>query len=319
MVRNKSTIYILFVFALVLLAVGCSQAEGKQKEIKIGYQKGATMLTLKEREAFIDELEEEGYTVTWSEFNTGSSILEALHSGSIDFANAGDLPTLFSLAKGSDFQIIASEPDSPETEGIVVRPDAGIEKLEDLEGKRVAFNQASIAQYLTVKALETVDLTLDDITPVHLDPSDASIAFEKGDVDAWVVWDPYMTVAENSGNTILQTAEDIVVFRSFYLSSTEMTENYPEAVDIYLKHIGDIDEEINANPTDAAELMEEVTKVPAATWETALKRKGLKMEYMDEAIVEDIEMQAEDILEIGLIDSAISFEEKIWYPEDAKE
>lgn len=316
--RGKSIITIAFILVLFLLVTGCAQAGGKQKEIKIGYQKGATLLTLKENETFINELEQEGYTVTWSEFNTGSSILEALNAGSIDLANAGDLPALFALAKGSDFQFIASEPDAPGTEGIIVHPDAGIERLEDLKGKRVAFNQASISQYLTIKALDTVDLTVDDIIPVHLDPSDASIAFEKGDVDAWVVWDPYMTVAENSGNTILQTAEDIVVYRSFYLSSPTMTKEHPEAVAIYLKYIQDIGNTINQDQTDAAELMEEVTKVPAATWEIALKRKSLQTEYMGEATVHDLEMQAEDLLEMGLIDTPISFEGKVWYPDEAE-
>ena len=109
------------------------------------------------------------------------------------------------LQKGSSFKYIASEPDSPASEGILVGKDSGIESLEDLKGKKVAFNNASIAQYLFVKSLDTVGLTIDDIEPVHLTPPDASIAFEKGDVDAWVVWDPYMTVAENQGNIILQT------------------------------------------------------------------------------------------------------------------
>ena len=238
---HKQLAGIIVVFIVFVFVVACTQAKGSQKEIRIGYQKGATMLALKNDASFVKELKEQGYTVSWSEFNTGSSILEALDSGSIDFANAGDLPVVFALAKGSDFQLIGSEADTPQTEGILVRPDAGIRSLEDLGGKRIAFNKASISQYLTEKALHSVGLTMDDVTPFHLNPSDASIAFEKGEVDAWVVWEPYMTVAENAGNDILQTGEDLVVYRSFYLSTKEMTDKHPEVVNTYLSFIKEID------------------------------------------------------------------------------
>lgn len=306
-------LFVILVFSILLTA--CGTAESKSKEIKIGYQKGATMLSLKDNKDFEKELQEKGYTITWSEFNTGSSILEALNAGSIDFSNAGDMPTLFALAKGSDFKLIASNPDSPATEGIVVGKDTDIESLEDLKGKKVAYNNASIAQYLIVKALETVDLTIDDIESVHLAPSDASIAFEKGDVDAWVVWDPYMTVAENSGNIILQTAEGIVPLRGFHLSSTEMTENYQEVIETYVKYVSQIEEKIDHDPTEAAELMEEVTKVPADIWKIALKRSNYDVQYMDDNALIDLETQAQDLLDIGLIDNAIDFEDKIWRPE----
>src|SRR5699024_5029397 len=144
--------------------------------------------------------------------------------------------------------------------------------------------KASISQYLTEKALDSVDLTIDDITSVHLDPSDASIAFEKGEVDAWVVWDPYMTVAENGGNHILQTGKGLVVNQSFYLSTKNMTEKYPDVVETYLTFIEEIDEQIEDNPSDAAKIMEEVTKEPSETWEQVLQRGTLEMKYIDDEV-----------------------------------
>lgn len=307
-------LFIVLAFALLLGA--CGIAEGKSMEIKIGYQKSATSLLLKDNKDFENELKEKGYTITWSEFNTGISIMEALSAGSVDFASAGDMPALFALARGSDFKYIASQPDSATSEGIVVRKDSGIESLEDLKGKKVAFNNASIAQYLTLKALETVDLTIDDIETANLGPSDANIAFEKGDVDVWVTWDPYMTVAENNGHTILQTAEGLVPYRAFHFSSAEMTEDYTEVVETYVKYLNQIGEEINDDPTEAAELMEEVTKVPADVWKVVLKRSGNDAQYIDDVAVNDIEIQAQDLFDVGLIDEEINLEGKIWRPED---
>ncbi|HLU23589.1 MAG TPA: aliphatic sulfonate ABC transporter substrate-binding protein [Bacillaceae bacterium] len=311
---KKQLLSILGLVVILFFLSACG-ADGDNKEIKIGYQKQAIMLTLKNSEELQKELKDLGYTITWSEFSTGSSIIEALNSGSIDFANAGDMPSLFALAKGSDFQFIASEASAPESEGILVGKDSGINSLADLKGKKVAYNNASIAQYLLVKALATVDLTLEDITPVILTPPDASIAFEKGEVDAWVVWDPYMTVAESNGHKILQTGAGIVPLRSFYLSSEKMVTEHPELVEVIVKYLGEIGREIDEDPTDATKLMEKLTKVPADTWEISLKRKRTDIKFMDEEAVKDLETQAQDLLDIGLIENKINFEGKIWYPE----
>ena len=270
MKQFKNIVFLTFI--LFTLSACMSEASDK-KEIKIGYQKVTDALMLKESEAFHEELSELGYEVTWAEFNTGSSIIEALHSGSIDFANSGDMPALFALAKGMDFQIFASQNDAPETEGIVARKDSGIKKVADLKGKRVAYNRASIAEYLTLKALEQADLSVSDIEPVHLDPSDANIALEKGEVDAWVVWDPYMTSAESKGNEIIQTAEGLAVNGGYQLASQSIMESDPAVAELITKHLNLIADELNENATNGAALMEDVTSVDAHIWEKAIKRK----------------------------------------------
>lgn len=314
-VIGKSRLTLFLIVALTLLLAACGAAAGETQEIKIGYQKSAGSLLLKDNKDFEDELKEKGYTITWSEFNTGISIMEALSAGSVDFANAGDMPALFALARGNDFRYIASQPDSAAAEGIVVGKDSGIESLEDLKGKKIAFNNASIAQYLTIKALETIDLTTDDIETVNLGPADANIAFEKGDVDVWVTWDPYMTVAENNGHTILQTAEGLVPYRSFHFSSAEMIEDHTEVVETYVKYLNQIGMGINEDPTEAAELMEEVTKVPADVWKVSLQRSENDTQFIDDEAINDIEIQAQDLFDVGLVDEEINLEGKIWQPE----
>ena len=50
--------------------------------------------------------------------------------------------------------------------------------------------------YLLVKLLEKNGLKYGDVQPVFLPPADARAAFEKGAVDAWVIWDPFLAAAE---------------------------------------------------------------------------------------------------------------------------
>ena len=316
--KNRFFLPILLASLLLLLAACGNNEEttgkGKKDTIKIGYQKGGTTLLLKDKKELENELKEKGYKVEWSEFTHATAILEALNAGSIDFANAGDAPAIMALSKGMDFRYIASEPSAPDTQGILVHSDSGIESVKDLKGKRVAYNQASIAQYLLTKALEKDGLSIDEVESVYLAPPDASIAFNQGDVDAWVIWDPYLTVAEQAGNKILTTSEGITTYRSFYYSTKEMTDEYPDVVKAYVDHLNKLGKSINEDPTEAAALLEANTKVDADIWASSLGRKSSDPQYLDEAAIEDINNQMKDLEEIGLISKTVKIEDYVWQP-----
>ena len=82
--------------------------------------------------------------------------------------------------------------------------------LVDLKGKKVALNKGSNVHYLLVRALEEANLSIRDIKPVYIKPGDARTAFDRGDVDAWVIWDPYQADAEIAGARSLRDGEGLV-------------------------------------------------------------------------------------------------------------
>ena len=78
--------------------------------------------------------------------------------------------------------------------------------------RTVALNKGSNVHYLLVKALEEAGLQYSDIKTAFLPPADARAAFEKGAVDAWVIWDPFQAAAEAAtGARTLRNGEGIVV------------------------------------------------------------------------------------------------------------
>lgn len=300
---------------LSIILVGCSSSNAENKKVRIGYQKNGTTLLLKANGELESRLKELGYTVEWSEFNTGSSILEALNSGAIDFANASDAPSMMALSKGMDFKYIAGENSSPQTEGILVKNDGSIQSIEQLKGKKIAYNKASIAEYLLVSALATVNLTLDDIESVILNPADANIAFENGDVDAWVIWDPYMTVSESKGNQILTTAEGIVEHRSFYYASEKFIDSNKDAVVAYVEELSKVGESIDADSSKAATILEENTGIATDVWSTSLSRRSSVATYLDDSAQADLQRLNEDLYEIGLTTNPVeNIENYIWKP-----
>ena len=72
--------------------------------------------------------------------------------------------------------------------------------MAELKGKKVVLNKGSNVHYLLVRALEDAGLKYTDVQTVFLPPADARAAFERGSVDAWVIWDPYQAAAEHHGD-----------------------------------------------------------------------------------------------------------------------
>ncbi|GAJ97860.1 LOW QUALITY PROTEIN: alkanesulfonates-binding protein [Geomicrobium sp. JCM 19055] len=283
----------------------------EMNEVTIGYQKNAITLMLREDEQFHADLEALGYSVDWAEFNTGSSTLEALGTESVDIANAGDIPSLYAIANNHPIRYIASTESAPHSQGILVQRDTDIEDVGDLEGKRIAFNRASIAHYLTLKTLEQEGLNLDDVRPVYLDPPDAILAMERGEIDAWVVWDPYLAAGEERGHEVISTSEDVVAYRSFYFTNEAFLTDHPEALEVYVDAVIRIGEEVEKDPSIATPLLFEETGLSEETWHRILDRGINIADYNGPGVEEDLQQQADDLLELGFIDDPLEMDSYI--------
>lgn len=101
----------------------------------------------------------------------------------------------------------------------MVKTDSPIRGVQGLRGKRIALNKGSNVHFFLVKVLEQNGLKLDDVTPTYLPPADAWAAFEGGSVDAWAIWDPFLTAAiAKTGARILQDGENVIANREFFLA-----------------------------------------------------------------------------------------------------
>src|SRR5580700_3841651 len=222
-----------------LAGVGASY--GQDKVVRIGFQKYGKLVLLKSKGTLEDKLRAAGYSVVWTEFPSGPPLLEALNVGAIDFGNAGEAPPIFAQAAGAPLQYVAFEPPAPKGEAILVAKDSKLNSVADLRGKKVALNKGSNVHYLLVKALEKAGVKYSDIEPVFLAPADARAAFERGAVDAWVIWDPFQAAVEAAtGARTLTDATGLAPNRQFYFADQKFANANPAAVDAILAGIADI-------------------------------------------------------------------------------
>ena len=255
---RRTTLGLLFAAAAGVMAAGMpaaalAQAKG---ELRIGYQKYGTLTLLKGRGTLEKRLAEQGVGVKWTEFPAGPVLLEGLNVGSIDFGTVGEAPPIFAQAAGAKLVYVGNEPASPASEAIVVPKGSGLRTLADLKGKKIALNKGSNVHYLLLKALEKAGVAYADIQPVFLPPADARAAFERGSVDAWAIWDPFLAAAEKQlGARVLADGKGLVANYQFYLASRTYAEKNPEILRIVLDEVAKVDDWGRNNPDEVATIL----------------------------------------------------------------
>ena len=160
--------------------------------IKVGYMNNYGSLWSVLTAEQMGYMEEMGITLELSSFADGPTIISAMESGSIDIGYIGD--GAHKLCAAGNAEIIAL---SHISNGDAVIGGPNVTTLEDLAGKTVAYAAGTSSEVILTNALNSVGLTMDDITAMNMDPSAIVTAMLTGDVDACALWSPEsLTVLE---------------------------------------------------------------------------------------------------------------------------
>ena len=307
----------LMLFAsLLVVSIYSSFSFGEVKTINIGYQKANIFALLKYRGTLENEFKKHDVNIRWIEFPAGPQMLEGLNVGSIDLAATGDAPPIFAQAAQADFVYLGHSPANPKSEAIIVPNDSSIKSINDLKGKRVALNKGSDVNYLLVAALQHAGLSYRDITPVYLPPSDARAAFEKGVVDAWAIWDPFLAEVEtNLPVRQIVNGENLVPHYTFFLASRNFAEKSPKYAEVIIEQLVKQSEWANTHPQETAEILSVSTGLDNAIWLKALQRAQYGFTRMDDETLVGQQKIADIFTKIGLIPNAVDVKQARWVSE----
>lgn len=260
--------------SLALSFFPAAHAAYEPKLLRIGFQKSAATLTLLKAEATLEKrLASLGVDVKWIEFPAGPQLLEGLNVGSVDFGFVGEAPPIVAQAAGANFVYVGYETEAPAAESLLVQKDSPIRTVAELKGKRIALNKGSNVHYFLVKLLEKHGLKYSDVQVSFLTPADARAAFEKGSIDAWVIWDPFTSAAEKQlGARQLANGAGVVKNYQFFLAEREFATRRPEVVKILLEEINRKGQAIRQDIRGAASRLAPLQGLPEDVLEQALTR-----------------------------------------------
>ena len=143
-------------------------------------------------------------------------------------------------------------------------------------------------------------------------PSDARAAFEKGAVDAWVIWDPFLAEAERkTGARILLDGTDLVNNREFFLASESFAKAYPEVIDVIYGEIEKAEQWVKGNKFEAAEFLAPQIGMEKETLEIVLNRRSFGIEKIKQSTIKDQQAIADKFYEWKLIPKQINTSDAI--------
>jgi sulfonate transport system substrate-binding protein len=303
---------------VALLASAISSAAlaaNADKTLHIGYQKYGTLVLLKAKGTLEQRLADQGITVRWTEFPGGPQLLEGLNVGSIDFGVTGETPPVFAQAAGADLRYVAFDQPAPAGEAILVAKDSPIKNVAELKGKKVALNKGSNVHYLLVRALEDAGLSIKDITPVYLPPADARAAFERGSVDAWVIWDPFQAAAEKQLEArSLRDGSGLVDNHQFYLARGDYAKQHPQVIGTLVDEIRSVGEEAKTDVQQATAQIAPLIGLPADITALALSRQQYGTQFITPEVVEAQQKIADTFADLKLIPKRLSIKDVVWTP-----
>lgn len=282
------------------------------RTVRVGYQKYGSFNVVKAQGEFDRLLAAKGIHVNWFLFPAGPQLLEALNAGSIDLGHTGEAPPIFAQAAGVPLVYIGNEPPYPAGEAILVPKDSNIRSVADLKGEKVALNKGSNVHYLLVRALDQAGLKYQDIHPIYLPPADARAAFEGGSIDAWAIWDPYLTAAQAAtGARILVDGSNLVANREFFLGSRKFVEAHPDVIAALREAVDKAAQWSTEKPQEVAEYLSPQVGIDAKILETIARRQPSGFNLIDASVISDQQRIADAFFQLNLIPKAVVVREAV--------
>ena len=282
--------------------------------LRIGYQKGGSLNLLRLQGTLEKRLAAQGVTVQWLNFPAGPQLLEGIGANSIDVGSVGDTPPIFAQEAGVPLVYVANTPSAAagaRGQAIIVPSNSPVHRIVDLRGKKVAFNRGSSAHYFVLQALQEAGLKFSDIQPAYLAPPDAQTAFSSGSIDAWAIWDPFLSIAEtHSGARVIRDGAGLPTSGGFYLASRTFAVQHPELVKALLEEAQKAGDWAQAHPHDAAVILAPNVGLDEPTLEQII-RTGYTTSYrpINAQVIALQQKEADAFYRIGILPHAIDIKQ----------
>lgn len=145
--------------------------------------------------------------IDWRKFDSGAEVITAVASGDVQIGYVGSSPLAAAASRQLPIQTFIIATQIGAAEALVARDGSGIDKPEDLAGKKVAVPFVSTGHYSLLAALKHWNLDPAKVQILNLAPPAIISAWKRGDIDATYVWDPALGVAKETGKVLITSGE----------------------------------------------------------------------------------------------------------------
>lgn len=265
--KNKLSLLAITLVAILLSSCNSCNTTQKNNKIKVGYLPMVSSLT---HFVAVEKgyYKEEGVEVEANPIKTSNLIAQDLVAGHIDVGIELSIVPLLKQLENSpnsaNIFSISSITSENGFDGILVKANSPLTKLENLAGKKVGVFPGTTAKNSLSEIFKTNFPTLELPTFIELDPPLHIQSLENGDVDALFTYEPTLTLGiVNKGFKKISTSIYAMQYSPNPIGVGAVNEKWleenPETAKAFFRAIDKAVEFIKNNPTEARQIL---TKEP---------------------------------------------------------
>lgn len=245
------------------------------------------------------------YKVDWKHFQSAAPVAEGLEAGALDLGFLGDSGFIFLAAKGASVKLIGVSRQNPDTIALLVPKDSPAKTIEDLKGKKVAYWPGAWSQQLTLRALEKAGLPNNYVEFVKLMPLDAAAALPQGSIDAFPVWEPYISQQEVfSGARAIITARGLMPGLSSIAANANAIEPKRAAIADFLGRLQKARAWVQANKDAYADIWAKKSGLDQAVSRHWIGQADMSVGPVDAGAAADYQGTADFLVQTGALPKA---------------
>jgi NitT/TauT family transport system substrate-binding protein len=243
-----------------------------------------------------------GLDITLRKYDSGVGALDGMVNGEADLVvGANEFPLVGRAFQKAKIRTIGSIARS-EFIYLVGRKDRGIEKVMDLQGKRVGTTIRTIAEFHLGRFLELHGMSLEDVILVDVrTPEDWVDAVASGDIDAIATAQPYANQARDKlgDNAVMWPVQSHQPLYTQVIAADEWITGHPELVSKFLKSLLQAEEYAIRNPAEAKAIVQESLGLDSAYMETVWSQNQFSLS-LDQSLILAMEDEARWMITNGL-------------------
>ncbi|MFG5119435.1 aliphatic sulfonate ABC transporter substrate-binding protein [Methylorubrum sp. POS3] len=298
------------------LVLGRSGAARAGRTVRLSYQRSSTLLTVLKAKGTLEErLGRQGFGVSWHLF---TKVLEPMNTGAVDLhADVADAVPIFTQSAGAPLTFYAMEAGSPRAEAIIVPEESSIRTVADLKGHSVGVSKGSGCHFILAGALKREGLRFADIRPAYLEAPDGLAAFERGGIEAWAIWDPFLAIVQAKRPVrVLADATGLSSYNRYYTVNDSFAVEQPEVVATVFAALVEAKQWVKANPKEAVALLAPTWgDLPPDVVDTVNARRSYAVGAVERAALSEQQAIADTFFEAGLIPRRLDATAvRLWQP-----
>jgi ABC-type nitrate/sulfonate/bicarbonate transport system substrate-binding protein len=238
--------------------------------------------------------EKEGLKVEVQQFSNAGEAADALVAGAADVAGVPDY-NLLSRATRTNFAALGVfAEDLGQYVKVVVRGDLSNPRAI----KKMGIVPGTFSEYAATRFLQSLDVDPASVKFVPSGPPELPPLLQGGDVDAFVLWEPWPTRARDMGGKVLMPIQKFGLGTVLMLSTTdEWVEGHRAEAEALMRALKAAAQMTEQDPAAAAKVTATAAKIPEALTEQAVGELEFRVRAVTDADRQDFEKIVDFLVE----------------------